>query len=87
MPKIAKSSVKKATIKTKKVTVTTKKPIKVIKKISTTEIKIKASIKRSQSTLKYHFYLLLEYRSNRYACDNEPLKYCCSLNLFAKLFS
>jgi len=61
MPKIAKSSVKKATIKTKKVTVTTKKPIKVIKKISTTEIKIKASIKISKT--------YIPKDTEKYMCD------------------
>ena len=61
MPKIAKSSVKKATVKTKKVTVATKKPTKVIKKISTTEIKIKASIKISKT--------YIPKDTEKYMCD------------------
>jgi len=48
MPKITKSPIKKTIVKAKKVTVTTKKPTKVIKKISTTKIKVKTSIKISK---------------------------------------
>ena len=49
MPKISKSSTKKTPIKSKKVINTIKKPAKVIKKITTTEKKIKAPIKISKN--------------------------------------
>jgi len=49
MPKIAKSPTKKTTVKAKKVTIVNKKPTKIIKKISTTEIKVKVPIKISKT--------------------------------------
>ena len=61
MPKITKSPVKKTTIKTKKVTVATKKPAKIIKKISTPEIKVKAPIKISKN--------YIPKDTEKYMCD------------------
>ena len=61
MPKIAKSPIKKTTVKAKKVTVATKKPAKIIKKISTPEIKVKAPIKISKT------YIPKE--TEKYMCD------------------
>ena len=49
MPKILKSSTKKTAVKAKKVATPIQKPLKVIKKIATTEIKIKAPIKISKN--------------------------------------
>ena len=49
MPKIVKSPIKKTAVKARKVTAVTKKPTKVIKKINTTEIKVKAPIKISKT--------------------------------------
>ena len=61
MPKITKSPIKKTSVKVKKVTATPKKPTKVIKKISTTEIKAKAPIKISKT------YIPKE--TEKYMCD------------------
>jgi len=61
MPKITKSLIKKTTVKAKKVTVTTKKPTKVIKKIGTTKIKVKAPIKISKTYIPKH--------TEKYMCD------------------
>ena len=61
MPKIAKSPIKKTTVKAKKITVATKKPTKVIKKISTPEIKVKAPIKISKT--------YIPKDTEKYMCD------------------
>jgi len=61
MPKITKSPIKKTIVKAKKVTVTTKKPTKVIKKISTTKIKVKTSIKISK--------IYIPKDTEKYMCD------------------
>ncbi|MDA7733804.1 TraR/DksA C4-type zinc finger protein [Candidatus Pelagibacter sp.] len=61
MPKIAKSPIKKNTVKAKKVTVATKKPAKIIKKISTSEIKVKAPIKISKT--------YIPKDTEKYMCD------------------
>ena len=61
MPKIAKSPIKKTIVKAKKVTAATKKPAKIIKKISTPEIKVKAPIKISK---KY-----IPKETENYMCD------------------
>jgi DnaK suppressor protein len=61
MPKIAKSPIKKTTVKAKKVTVATKKPAKIIKKISTPEIKVKAPIKISKT--------YIPKDTEKYMCD------------------
>ncbi len=61
MPKISKSPIKKTSVKAKKVTTVTKKPTKVIKKISTTEIKVKAPIKISKT--------YIPKDTEKYMCD------------------
>ncbi len=61
MPKIAKSPIKKTTVKAKKVTVATNKPAKIIKKISTPEIKVKAPIKISKT--------YIPKDTEKYMCD------------------
>ena len=61
MTKISKSPIKKTSVNTKKVTAVTKKPIKVIKKISTTEIKVKAPIKISKT--------YIPKDTEKYMCD------------------
>ena len=61
MPKISKSPIKKTSVKAKKVTTATKKPTKVIKKISTTEIKVKAPIKISKT--------YIPKDTEKYMCD------------------
>ena len=61
MPKISKSPTKKTIVKAKKVATTTKKPAKVIKKISTTEIKVKAPIKISKN--------YIPKDTEKYMCD------------------
>ena len=61
MPKTAKSLIKKIIVKAKKVTTKTKKPTKVIKKISTTEIKVRAPIKISKT--------YIPKDTEKYMCD------------------
>ena len=61
MTKISKSPIKKTSVKAKKVTAVTKKPTKVIKKISTTEIKVKAPIKISKT--------YIPKDTEKYMCD------------------
>ncbi|MDB9767230.1 TraR/DksA C4-type zinc finger protein [Candidatus Pelagibacter sp.] len=61
MPKIAKSPIKKTTVKAKKVTVATKRPAKIIKKIITPEIKVKAPIKISKT--------YIPKDTEKYMCD------------------
>jgi DnaK suppressor protein len=61
MPKISKPSTKKPTAKAKKVAVAIKKPTKVIKKISATEIKVKAPIKISKT--------YIPKDTEKYMCD------------------
>ena len=61
MPKITKSPIKKTTVKAKKVTLATKKTVKIIKQISTPEIKVKAPIKISK---KY-----IPKDTEKYMCD------------------
>ena len=86
MPKIAKSSNKKATTKAKKITSKVKKPIKVIKKIATNEKKVNTPIKISKSyipkdTEKYmcdkHLFFfktkLTEWKKELVKANNEAL--------------
>jgi len=61
MPKITKSPIKKTKVKAKKVSIATKKPAKIIKKISTSEIKVKATIRISKT------YIPKE--TEKYMCD------------------
>ena len=61
MPKISKPSTKKPIVKAKKVAVAIKKPTKVIKKISTTENKVKAPIKISKT--------YIPKDTEKYMCD------------------
>ena len=61
MPKITKSPIKKTAVKAKKVTAATKKPTKVIKKISTPRIKVKAAIKISKT--------YIPKDTEKYMCD------------------
>ena len=61
MPKIIKSPIKKTVVKAKKVAATTKKSTKVIKKISTTSIKVKEPIKISKT--------YIPKDTEKYMCD------------------
>ena len=61
MPKISKSSTKKTTVKAKKVITRAKKPTKVIKKISTPEIKVKMPVKISKN--------YIPKDTEKYMCD------------------
>ena len=61
MPKISKPSTKKPTAKAKKASVVVKKPVKIIKKISATENKIKATIKISKN--------YIPKDTEKYMCD------------------
>ena len=61
MPKITKSPIKKTTFKANKVDAATKKPAKVIKKINTTGIKVKAPIKISKN--------YIPKDTEKYMCD------------------
>ena len=61
MPRITKSPIKKTKVKAKKVSIATKKPAKIIKKISTSEIKVKATIRISKT------YIPKE--TEKYMCD------------------
>jgi len=61
MPKIAKSPIKKTTVKAKKFATATKKSTKIIKKISTNEIKVKAPIKISKT--------YIPKDAEKYMCD------------------
>jgi len=61
MPKIAKPPIKKTTVKVKKITAATKKPTKVIKKIDTSNNKVKALIKISKT--------YIPKDTEKYMCD------------------
>ena len=61
MPKISKPSTKKTTVKAKKVVAPIKKPIKVTKKVSATENKVKAPIKISKT--------YIPKDTEKYMCD------------------
>ena len=61
MPKISKSSAKKTKVKTKKTIISIKKPSKVIKKVVTTEKKVKKPIKISKN--------YIPKDTEKYMCD------------------
>ena len=61
MPKIAKSSIKKTTVKPLKVVNATKKPVKAIKKITASEKKVKTPIKISKN--------YIPKDTEKYMCD------------------
>ena len=61
MPKISKSSTKKPLVKAKKIITRIQKPVKVIKKIATTEKKVKAPIKISKT--------YIPKDTEKYMCD------------------